>query len=82
MTAGIDSTDKKKRRAVLYSPVSQSLILELGEELPDVLTVKTRFLKEGCCGDLEVEEIKLNTVTVCKPCSLTTPVTIIKNPAQ
>lgn len=72
--------DPKDPTIVILTPLMGNEVLTLGNLPADKITMETRASKsKECCAPLEIVSLKVNDVTVCKPCGdLNGTVAVIK----
>ena len=78
LSFGIDSTDKSNRYIILSSTISQTFRVKLADKPQDLISVETKFINEGCCGNMQLKNLKLNQTTVCTSCSDIQPIVLLK----
>lgn len=74
----VDSTSSAGKTLILWVSSSQTLSVKIGTLAEDMISVETKYISTGCCGNIEVPSIRLNQNLICQDCSSIPVVTIAK----
>lgn len=65
----VDSTELNNKYISLLSSGNETFSLQYKNYPPDVIEIRSRLVKSGCCGILEIQDLTLNGTEVCTKCT-------------